>query len=236
MLNFNLPFLKKKESTVIPGRGSVPVDRVKEMASRGFSEPEMIDVLRREGFSAEEIDKALTQSLHLGITGSQPQQQQQPEPQQQQPSQTSLPSMFPKAEDVSQFTPEPQQGSSFEIPQIPETSLPEEYSQYSTEDYVDYIIQNKMAEVVEQVGQLESKQKDLERKIEDLSKKAENMAKSRPTDAQEVSTKMENFADNVSSLESRVKSLEKAFKDTLPTLIEGVRSLSDVVQKIRKEG
>ena len=47
----NLAFLKKKTSDVIPSKGFTPTDRVKELAGRGFSEPEMIDVLRREGFS-----------------------------------------------------------------------------------------------------------------------------------------------------------------------------------------
>ena len=47
---------------------------VKELSDKGFSEPEMIDVLRKEGFSAEEIDRGLTQALELKVSGT-------PEPQ-----------------------------------------------------------------------------------------------------------------------------------------------------------
>src|SRR5437879_2989670 len=50
------------------GGGRVPIERIKEMAARGFTEPEMIDILRNEGFTAEEIDKALTLAMRLGIT------------------------------------------------------------------------------------------------------------------------------------------------------------------------
>src|SRR5438128_10637225 len=50
------------------GGGRVPIERIKEMVARGFTEPEMIDILRNEGFTAEEIDKALTLAMRLGIT------------------------------------------------------------------------------------------------------------------------------------------------------------------------
>jgi hypothetical protein len=33
----------------------------------------------------------------------------------------------------------------------------------------------------------------------------------------------------------RMASLEKAFKETLPALIESVRSLSDLVQRLKRE-
>ncbi len=49
-----------EETGVALGKGFVPVNRVKELSGKGFSEPEMIDVLRREGYSAEEIDRAFS--------------------------------------------------------------------------------------------------------------------------------------------------------------------------------
>jgi hypothetical protein len=35
-------------------------------------------------------------------------------------------------------------------------------------------------------------------------------------------------------METRIAGLEKAFKDALPALIESVRALSDVVQRMKK--
>src|SRR5437867_8278267 len=50
------------------GSHGIPIDRVREMAARGFTEPEMIDILRNEGYSAEQIDRALTLALRAGVT------------------------------------------------------------------------------------------------------------------------------------------------------------------------
>ena len=35
----------------IKGRGYVPTDRIKDLAAKGFSEPEIIDILMKENFS-----------------------------------------------------------------------------------------------------------------------------------------------------------------------------------------
>ena len=70
-----LPFLSKKGkkkgkgAEESRGRGYPPTDRVKELMSRGFSELDTIDVLRREGFSADEIDRSLTQAVKEGVGG-----------------------------------------------------------------------------------------------------------------------------------------------------------------------
>lgn len=43
------------------GKGFVPIERTREILESGRSEIDVIDILREEGFSAPEIDKALTQ-------------------------------------------------------------------------------------------------------------------------------------------------------------------------------
>ena len=48
-------------------------------------------------------------------------------------------------------------------------------------------------------------------------------------------SKMESFAETVTDVDNRLSGLEKAFKETLPALIDSVRALSDLVQKVRKE-
>lgn len=266
----DIPFMKKKQTAqIIPGKGFAPIDRVREMASRGFSEPEMIDVLRREGFSADEVDKALTQALRIGVTGEQPQpqmqqqwqpvyqraeqpqqqfqwpsqQQMQPVPQQQVPQpimqqQPPIQKQEPKATASGLPTLEslemqqPQEA----MPQIPETSLPEGYysQQYSNEDYIDYIVQQRVTEITEKMQEFQSRYQDLQRKIEELSTdlRAANV-KSGPVNSQMVS-KMDQFSETVSDVDNRLSGLEKAFKETLPALIDSVRALSDLVQKAKR--
>ena len=269
----DIPFMKKKQQAqIIPGKGFAPIDRVREMASRGFSEPEMIDVLRREGFSADEVDKALTQALRIGVTGEQPQQMQQPqwqpvyqrqEPQQQQqfqwPSQQQMPPIqqqqppqqIPQMQQPQQPQAQKQpsnpsglptleslemQQPQESMPQIPETSLPEGYytQQYSNEDYIDYIVQQRVTEITEKMQEFQSRYQDLQKKIEELSGdlRAANV-KASPATSQMVS-KMEQFTETVNDVDNRLSGLEKAFKETLPALIDSVRALSDLVQKTKR--
>ena len=198
---------KKQQPQVIPGKGFVPIDRVREMAARGFSEPEMIDILRREGFSADEVDKGLTSALRIGVTGEQPPQQWQPT--YQQPQQQQQPYQWP-SQQQSQWSPQQQQPQpsssglptlqSLEIqpqqeamPQIPETSLPEGYysQQYSDQDYIDYIVQQRVAEVNERMEDFQRRYAELQRRIEDLSNDLRNMSvKSGPAQGQ-IMSKME---------------------------------------------
>lgn len=271
----DLPFMKKKQQPqVMPGKGFAPIDRVREMASRGFSEPEMIDILRRDGFSADEVDKALTQALRIGVTGEQPQQaqqwqpvyQQQPQQQQQfqwpsqqqmppvQQQQMQQPQQQPQAQ--QQWQPEPKkehQGSmgglptleSLEIqqpqesmPQIPETSLPEGYysQQYASEEYIDYLVQQRVAEVTDKVADFQKKYTDLQAKIEELNADLRTMsAKASPNQQGPMMAKMESFSETVSDVDNRLSGLEKAFKETLPALIDSVRALSDLVSKVRRD-
>lgn len=210
-----LPFLKKKEPEVIIGKGFIPVDRVREMATRGFSEPEMIDILRREGFSAEEIDKALTQALKIGVTGeAKPAKHEEPK--------------LPTFEEILKET--------SPTPQMPETSLPPEYYQtYPTEEYIDYVVQSRMSEINEKINEFSIKYQELEKRIDQLNDQLSEILKTRSSENQVLLNRIDAFKENVDELNIKFSGLEKAFKETLPALIESVRALSDLVQRLKKE-
>lgn len=52
-------FGRKKEV----GLGLIPTERIKVLFSEGVSQENIIDILRKEGYSAEEIDKGLIEAL-----------------------------------------------------------------------------------------------------------------------------------------------------------------------------
>jgi DNA-binding transcriptional MerR regulator len=207
-----LPFLKKKEPEMMLGKGFIPVERVREMAARGFSEPEMIDILRKEGFSAEEIDRALTQALTIGVTGK---SKEEPK--------------LPKFEELIKESKPP------ESPVAPETSLPAEYYTLPTEEYVDYIVQARLSEVSEKINEFNVKYSELEKRIEQINEQLNEVLKTRATEQQALLSRIDSFKENIEDLNIKFSALEKAFKETLPALIESVRALSDLVQKLRKE-
>ena len=213
-----------EESGPALGKGFVPVNRVKELSVKGFSEPEMIDVLRREGFSAEEIDRALTQALRLGVTG-------EPE------STSTLPTM--ESMQMQQQTP------SNQVPQIPERSLqyPEQYPPqypaqqegYGTEELKESIVQERMNGVDQRFHELSSKQTDLERGLSSLHHQLSIMSKGRTQTEEMMISKIDSFKDTLLEISARMSSLEKAFKEALPALIESVRALIDLVQRFKRE-
>ena len=201
---------KKAEEMPRLGKGFVPGDRVRELSDKGFSEPEIIDVLRREGFSAEEIDRALTQVLELKVSG-------QPEPQQNLP-----------------IFGQPQQP---QIPQIPEPSLqyPQGAEGYGTEELVESIINERMMDVDQKLAEFNMKNADLERNISNLHHQLSIITKSRSQAEQTIITKLDSMKDSMVEVDGRMSSLEKAFKDALPALIESVRALTDLVQRFKKD-
>ncbi len=213
-----LPFLKKKDVEKVSS-----TDRVRELSSKGFSEIEMIDILRKDGYSPEEIDKALTQSLRMGV---------------------SAPAFTPPA--TSYAPPAPQTSSRLptldeiapatEMPEIPEVSLPPQYSQPTmSEEYVNYLVEDRVGDLKDRLNDVSYKTRELEQRIEDIQERVGELLQARSAEQTQILNKIDEFKDVVLGTDARVGSLEKAFKETLPALIESVRALSDVVQRLKRE-
>jgi len=225
-----IKFLKlggKKEPEKVSGmgKGFIPTDRVRELSAKGFSEPEMIDVLRKEGFGAEEIDRALTQALKIGVTGEPEGPTTLPTLENLQPMQTQPLPQQPLAEGGSQ------------IPQMPEQSLqyPQYPESYGTEELIESIVQERMGEINQKFNEFMAKQANLERSISNLHHQLSILSKGKTQTEQSIISKIDSFKDTLTDINGRMSSLEKAFKDALPALIESVRSLTDLVQRFKKE-
>ncbi len=123
-----------------------------------------------------------------------------------------------------------------EMPELPETSLPEEYYQgYATEEYLDYLVSEKMASVSEKVNEFNLKFQELENKIAAIHAQINEITKLRVEGQESIISKIDSLKESISEIEVRLGSLEKAFKETLPALIESVRALSDLVQRLKRE-
>jgi DNA-binding transcriptional MerR regulator len=212
------PFMKKE--TLAAGKGFPPTERVRELSSKGFSEIDIIDVLRREGFSPEEIDKALTETTKNEVSATRP----------------SLPKMeteerLPTLDDI--LPP-----AEKEMPVLPESSLPEGYYQsqpYQTEEFIDYVVQERVRELNEKFIEFSVRTEELDKRIASINERVEEIMRIRSTEQTQVITKIDSFKDSVTEIDMRIGSLEKAFKETLPALIESVRALSDIVQRFKRE-
>lgn len=228
-----LPFLGKKKA--VAGKGFIPIDRIRDLASKGFSEPEIIDILRKEGHSPVEVDRGLAQALKVSVTSEAPvSYQSQPlpsNPPQPTPSQQQLPEL-PTLEQIQQ---QPQRQASQQL-EIPETSLPQEYySSYSTEEYIDYLVSQRVTELYDRFNELSDKNDELSKKLEEIKSKLAQLEGNKAVEQQASSTRVDELRGVVTDVNARIGGLEKAFKDTLPSLIESVKTLADLIQRFKRE-
>lgn len=212
-----LQIFKKREPEAMPAGRGVPMDRVKELAGKGFSEPDIIDVLRKEGYNPDEIDRALTESLKMGVGGIMPPTAQAPE----------LAAILPNLE-----TPQIQS-----MPVMPETSLSQNYyqQQYPTEEYVEYLVRERMGGIDEKINEFSIRYEELEKRMQTVWDQLNTIATGRSTEQQQILQKLDMFKETLVEYEIRMGSLEKAFRETLPALIESVRALSDLVGRVKRE-
>lgn len=251
----------KKAAEDTGGRGYVPTDRTLELMGKGFSEVDTIDALRREGFSPMEIDSALEQSIKQGAVGPRPQRQMlRPPADQQQPfqrlgetyenfEQNPSPTFPPRKQEPA---PQPEKGGepAFDLPTIedfdskskvdalavPETSLPEEYYQsYPTEEYIDYVVQEHMGDLNRKLNEFSALYKELDSRVAELNERLKDTTRVKSDSQQQVISRIDSLNDSINEMNMRVGGVEKAFKDTLPALIESVRALSDIVQRMKRE-
>lgn len=230
MIKFLSGKKKEPEKPLPLGKGFLPTDKVKDLSSKGFSETEIIDVLRKEGFSSEEIDRALTQSLKIGVTGEET---------------TKLPTL----QDFNLQNEDYQDVPSLPIQQQPATgntymNQPVQYPQqdyyqpqeFATEELIESIVHERMAELDERLGEFKTKYNDLERKILDLHNRMSIMVKGGREKDSELISKIDSYKETLEDIDAKLSSLEKTFKEALPALIEGIRSLTDLVHEMRRKG
>ncbi|MEM7825397.1 MAG: hypothetical protein QW412_00880 [Candidatus Aenigmatarchaeota archaeon] len=199
------------------------LSRIEELSSRGLSEIEIIEILRKEGYSPDEIDKGLTEALKIGATQLRPPPPKPKEEVKKLPEQPKLPVSLPAPEAPEQ------------IPQVPETSVQQEYfyPEYSTEEYIDYVVKERTEEFSKKMNELILKQKELEAKIVSLYERLSEFSQVKTSEKELIGTKIDSLKELVTEINARVESLERAFKETLPALIESIRALSELTQKIK---
>ncbi len=234
------------------GHGSVPVEKVKELSAKGFSEVEIIDVLRKEGYSPKEIDQALTLALKSRVEEPAPKPKLPTLQDLQQQAQVQAPVMnepqplqaLPQNEQQTAPIQEPVPDVSFQqfqqteqqvAPQIPFQSLqPESYPAAApSEEVIEAIVKEKMSELEKRLTQFKMHYAELDRKMKEIHHRLDSLAEARSKEQEEIMAKLDAMKDLLSQVEGKVSSLEKAFKETLPALIESVRALSELVERIK---
>jgi len=193
-----------------------PVERVKELSSHGFSEPEIIDILRKEGYNPQEIDLALTQALKEKL---------------QTTTSTKQKEEIPSFEEVVKKVQPDQQIQQQSIQYTSSTQHEQQYSWEEYFSYIDYLIHSRISEINKELEKINMKHQNLERRIDEINQNFKEIVSKREETYTQILRKIDELNSSIANLALRISTLEELLKDILHALIESVRSLSRLAQE-----
>ncbi len=248
----SLFFQKKpaqKFQPAMPPQEYIPTDIVQKMASQGMPEPEIISQMRSQGFSPMQIDKALSQAIKSAVTLQQPIQQHGAPPEKIvtgpqvrasiEPMQFHEPPSFDLSQQQQQM---PQEFTFEENPQqfveSPSVPAPQEVGgpEITLEEVIEGVIADKWASFEKRLSGFDQRDQQIEKRIDDLRGQIDEVHALMNKSEQTFIGKLDEFGGHIGGIESRIGSIEKVFKDFLPELTDNVRTISDIVERMKKDG
>jgi DNA-binding transcriptional MerR regulator len=218
-------FFGKKKEEIKVGKGFVPIQRVKEMVEKGFSEIEIIDTLRKEGFSAEEIDKAFTEVYKDIVAKQVSQNVQTPQNIQLQPPQQVQNIPLPQTQQI-------QPTQQVEVKkETKEEKMPTYEDIVSLGEYIEAFIRERMEEYNKRLMEITLKFKEIESKISELDSKISETERTRKDEMDKIFGEIRNIKNLINDAIIKVEVLTNTVKELLPSLLESVRLLSEIVQR-----
>ncbi|MCD6367959.1 MAG: hypothetical protein J7L45_02625 [Candidatus Aenigmarchaeota archaeon] len=211
----SLPFKKG-------GQKVDPVDRVQELTSLGKSEKEIIRTMKEEGYSNEEIASALNKAIKFKVTSS-----------------YDAPSPYPPPIESPQpgpnfVAPPPQEsfGTSSGDENVIEMNETEEIE---LEELIEEIVEEKLADIRNSIDGIQREFGQIQEQIDVLNQRIDKLESSEKEREKQIKDMLEESSSQMQRIEGRIGSVERAFKEFLPTLTENVRSLSAIVEKMKKK-
>ncbi len=212
----HIPFLKRKK-----GRGYVPTREVLELRDRGYGDREIIDELSKRGFSYDEIEQAMLQSLKSDVTATRvPIEAPTPATPAAAPEREAIaPAPIPAAPPAEATLPGMETG---ETP-TPERSAPS--PEITIEEIVEGVVDEKIEPFKKELRSLRDELGKIAKKLKELELKTPS--------GKEVNLeeKLAPILERLSKLEGKVEALERTLRDLLPQIIANVRRLAEVLTK-----
>jgi hypothetical protein len=249
---------KKKEDSK---KVYIPVDLVLRYSAQGLSEPDIIARLEEQGFHPDHIDKALRIALREKVISGappSPMEMQEEAPEAPSPIPFGTDSMGPMPMDESRrpmplgYPPErivenlPQQQEPVQQPMFQDQApvqqpvqREEKQTTPATEITVEEIIEAIVAERWKEFeGKLDSYEKrdlQLQNQIDDMRKRMGGIETMMNEKEKTVVSKLDEFGESVTGIEGQIGSIERVFKDFLPELTSNIKTMSNLVETIKKE-
>jgi hypothetical protein len=112
---------------------------------------------------------------------------------------------------------------------------PEESGEITLEEVVEGIVSDKWSEFEERLGMFEKRDVQLQGQIEDLRKKVSLVEKSLQEREGTYVGKLDEFGDSMDNIEGRIGSIEKIFKEFIPGITQNIRTMSELVEKVKEK-
>jgi len=241
---------KKKEETK---KVYIPVDIVLRYSAQGLSEPDIIARLEEQGFAPDYIDKALRIALKEKVISGAP-----PTPMEmaegtllEAPAPTPFGAMetptgpvpigevtrrpmpigYPPERVVQSqqdFSQQFQGRSQEKMETQPATEI-------TVEEIIEAIVAERWKDFENRLESFEKRDLQLQNQIEELRKKIASFENVLQEKEKTMISKLDEFGESMTGIEGRIGSIERVFKDFLPELTTNIRTMSDLVERMKKE-
>lgn len=224
---------RKSKATGAP----IPIERIQEMNSVGMSDKDIIKKLKKEGYTYEEIERAMLMAIKEGVGEG--------------PSQASAYNenrgMAPPAAERGYGAPSTlddiygRETAPDTMPEIPTSlpelaeGLPEELDAPSAdvvlEDLIEGVIEDRWQRLTDKLESFEDKINNIKENMKHVETRVETGSRESP--AKETESRMSDFNTRLEDLEARIGGLEKAFRQFLPSLTRNIESLSNIIHEMK---
>lgn len=246
-----------------PSRRIVPTDEVRALSSRGVPEPDIINTLRREGFSTSEIDQAMKEALRSRVSGefhrppteygerplgrppeALPPREEIPRglgyPSSEIMEGPELPSPPAEAPPPGPEFPEEPRGEDFLRPLTSEIKPPSRrpsrrIDKREMEELAEVIVEEKLRGMRERFKTIDVQFQQMNRKMEMFSGEMEKIRSEKSGEVKGIEDKIEGYSKSMEEMNGKIESMEKALKDSLSPMLESMRSLSELVKELKEK-
>jgi uncharacterized coiled-coil DUF342 family protein len=217
-------FFKRKKKGM-----PVPIEEVQRLTRSGLGDRDIIKELKNQGYSYEEIEKAMLQAVKAGVG-------EEEKPMEKKEEMESM---------IERYEEEPSGGPIGELPvlgelyptergeAVSEIALPEtEKPELIIEELVEGVVEEKWERFSEEINRINDKFDKIRVGFEQLKQKT--VEEKEP--GKDFGGEITELSKRLDDLEVRIGGLEKAFKQFLPALTRNIESLSGMVHEMKRKG
>lgn len=222
---------------------------VENLFDQGYSEEEVRQELQGQ-YSENELQNAINQAVKSSATS------QEEGPQPMSPYQGGDENVSPMDEGFADDEPQgpennppqqdapPMDGSGMEsqpqsaqpAPQQPQLQDADQAGQSNDiEELIETIVAENFEKVEKEFENVYSEVDTMQEKIQDLEERVHDLEVRDDEDQTQFIEKMDEIENDINEYQSRIGGLEKAFQQVLPSLVDNVRDLTQLVQEIKQE-